>query len=255
MAPDGSLQEQPATRLFLSPPPSAFFPLTPRIKARWIATLSVTERNYLERQSGKRHQEYLLSRALLRQALSLTLSPQTSPLCWQIQSGKQAPPTIEGPHADSWHCAISHSAGRVVVALTNQGPCGVDIELHRPRRNRPELADTFFTAGERALIERTPEPEREIVFYRLWTLKEAWYKSGTQGNFSDILSGLDFSTPAPSPMAQGKLRAWWQEIHGYSLAFAGNQKPVSLTQLLPDEDGMELTNQLREFHAILKAAE
>lgn len=256
MAPNGPLREQLATRLFLSPPPATLPPLTSRITERWKSFLSDAEREYLERQRGKRYREYLLSRALLRHALSLTLSRQVPPSYWQIRYDTQAAPVIEGPKAHDWHCSLSHSAGRVAIALSNQGGCGVDIEIHRFRRNRPQLADSFFTVGERALLDRTPESERETVFYRLWTLKEAWYKTGTQDSFSEILSGLDFSTPVPSSHAgPGGLQVWWQEVNGYSLSFAGHQKPVTLTQLLPDEEGVDITSQLREFIAKPEPAE
>ncbi|WP_152207126.1 4'-phosphopantetheinyl transferase family protein [Marinobacter changyiensis] len=250
MAPDEPLREQLATRLFLSPPPATLPPLASRITDRWISFLSDAERDYLERQRGKRYREYLLSRALLRQALSLTLSPQVPPSYWQIRYGTQAPPAIEGPGVQGWHCTLSHSAGRVAIALSNQGACGVDTEIHRFRRNRSQLVDSFFTAGERALLDRTPESERETVFYRLWTLKEAWYKTGTQDSFSEILSGLDFSTPTCSSRAGSDgLKVWWQEVDGYSLSFAGHHKPTTLTQLLPDEEGVDITNQLHEFIA------
>lgn len=256
MAPNGSLREQVATRLFLSPPPATLPPLTSRITDRWKSFLSNAEQDYLERQRGKRYREYLLSRALLRQALSLTLSMQVPPSHWQIRYGSQAPPAIEGPEAHDWHCSLSHSAGRVAIALSNQGGCGVDIEIHRFRRNRPQLANSFFTVGERALLDRTPESEKDTVFYRLWTLKEAWYKTGKQGSFSDILSGLDFSSPAASSRAgPGRLKVWWQEVVGYSLSFAGHEKPVTLTQLLPDEVEVDITNQLHEFIATPEPAE
>lgn len=235
MAKGGQHTEQPISRLFLSPP----FPTSPtdRQAAHWLTCLNQDERNILANYQGKRHIEYLLSRALLRHALTATIAPEQPLDTWTIDYPADSPPALTAVAAQGWHCSLAHSRKRVAVALSNRGACGIDIECHRPRHNRPQLAQTYFTAGEQAFLEQLPETERETAFYRLWTLKEAWYKADGRRAFSSILGGLDFSETSDQTALQTPLQAWWQELDGFSLAFAGNVPPTSLWQGWPDQEG------------------
>jgi len=73
------------------------------------------------------------------------------------------------PEKSEAHMSISHSHGILVVALHNNGPVGVDIELIRDKVVR--VQHKYLTTQE---IEETQgEVERLITF---WAAKEALYK-------------------------------------------------------------------------------
>jgi hypothetical protein len=79
-----------------------------------------------------------------------------------------------GPVSES----LSHSGGYAALAQARVQPVlrlGVDLELHRARR-RLDVASTVFTKSEMRALEAAPEPEREHLFYSIWTVKEALAK-------------------------------------------------------------------------------
>lgn len=79
----------------------------------------------------ERRQEYLVSRALLRQLLAERLQQPAASL--QFCNGPHGKP---GLHDDAWQFNLSHSGSWLVLALCPQGPLGVDIELGK-RRHHP----------------------------------------------------------------------------------------------------------------------
>lgn len=69
---------------------------------------------------------------------------------------------------------LSHS-GEWVVCATDRAPIGIDIEMVRPVNI--DLARLYFSTAEyRSLIGKT-EPEKNRLFFDLWTLKESYIKA------------------------------------------------------------------------------
>lgn len=72
--------------------------------------------------------------------------------------------------------SMSHSGGFAALARVHPAMrIAVDLELHRARR-RQEAASTVFTKSEMRALEAAPGPEREQLFYAIWTVKEALAK-------------------------------------------------------------------------------
>jgi 4'-phosphopantetheinyl transferase len=74
--------------------------------------------------------------------------------------------------------SMTHSSGYAALALARVRPMlrlGVDLELHRARRNL-EAASAVFTKSEMRALETAPGAEREQLFYAIWTVKEALAK-------------------------------------------------------------------------------
>ena len=65
---------------------------------------------------------------------------------------------------------LSHSGDRALVAVSRQGPVGVDIERIKAGRPMERIAARMFSAEETA---RAATP---LGFYRCWTAKEAYAK-------------------------------------------------------------------------------
>lgn len=70
--------------------------------------------------------------------------------------------------------SISHSQSDIMCALSN-APVGVDIEHIGPLPYRA-IAHRFFTYGECCALFNTPDAFQLRYFYRLWTLKESYFK-------------------------------------------------------------------------------
>jgi Phosphopantetheinyl transferase len=78
-----------------------------------------------------------------------------------------------------FHFSISHTKGAIALAVAAR-PCGVDIELLRPRRVSRRLLARFFTPEEQAWIAEDPDAEA-ARFLSLWTRKEAYTKRDGRG--------------------------------------------------------------------------
>lgn len=77
--------------------------------------------------------------------------------------------------------SISHSKNALAVAVSC-APVGVDIErVSAPRAE--EMARRFLTERELALFENTPKEQKEEVWIRLWTAKEAAFKAKHKPHF------------------------------------------------------------------------
>lgn len=84
---------------------------------------------------------------------------------------------------------MSHANGIAVCLMTDR-ECGVDCEGVRPYR--PNVVKRAFSDSEKQLIENAPESERDLLFFRLWTLKEAYVKAIGIG-ISYPLNTVEFS--------------------------------------------------------------
>ena len=70
--------------------------------------------------------------------------------------------------------------------------CGIDCEKIRPTRTN--VMRRAFSETEKALVENSPESERDLMFTRLWTLKEAYGKAIGKGiNYSMNVTDFSFN--------------------------------------------------------------
>ncbi len=76
------------------------------------------------------------------------------------------------------HFNISHSEG-IAACIVENRQCGIDCE--KVREYRPNVMKRAFSEKEQALIEAAPENERDMLFFTLWTLKEAYIKAIGKG--------------------------------------------------------------------------
>ena len=76
------------------------------------------------------------------------------------------------------HYNISHSDG-IAAAMVSEYECGIDCERVRPYR--PSVFGRCYSEAERRAVESAPESERDLLFFKLWTLKEAYVKALGKG--------------------------------------------------------------------------
>lgn len=109
---------------------------------------------------------------------------------------------------------LSHSGAAAVLAIARGVELGVDLET--PGRVRPfvALARRYFRPAEAQAVEAAAEADRESVFLRLWTAKEAVLKALGRG-LAFGLDRLEFDLAAPQPAlawiaGEGGAAAHWQ---------------------------------------------
>jgi len=79
---------------------------------------------------------------------------------------------LEGPA----FLSISHCAGWIAAAVSSVGPIGVDVE--EVARRRPQFYQFYFSDAERRWMLDAPATERDRLGMLLWTIKEAFLKTG-----------------------------------------------------------------------------
>ena len=131
----------------------------------------------------------LASAALARAFLAYRLGGTA--LDWQIvPDAAGAPRALFRNNPFPVHLTRSHSAGFAIVAISTDGPIGVDVERIAPHVSDPGFADHWFSGEERAYLAGAGADRQEAArrFFRLWTLKEAYLKA----------RGLGFALPPDS---------------------------------------------------------
>lgn len=76
------------------------------------------------------------------------------------------------PDTPELHFNLSHCSG-LAACLLSPSECGVDVERRRPLRNK--VAKRVFSSDEQKALAESEDPD--MLFTRLWTLKEAYVKA------------------------------------------------------------------------------
>ncbi|RAG85054.1 4-phosphopantetheinyl transferase [Streptacidiphilus pinicola] len=174
----------------------------------WFGLLDSTE---VARCSSFR-QEADLARFVTGRVLAKTA------LAFLVGSGPEAVrllarcPDCGGPHgkprvlgaAEGWELSISHSDERVVVAVSEGVPLGVDIERFEPWQGSglPPEYDLVLTAAERAALDRIPQERRARAALSYWTRKEAVLKATGEG-LNTPMTDFSLSGPDQPPVLLG----------------------------------------------------
>ena len=149
-------------------------------------------------QAEARRAQFLAARWQARSLLARALGG--TPLDWVLEAPSDAPPRIAG--RDDLFLSISHSGERTACALASL-PVGLDLEQPRRHRDIAGLIALCCTPREQAMFAGAPPGEREVLFYQLWTVKEAWLKRRREWVAPRRLAQLDCA-----PDAQGEVRCW-----------------------------------------------
>ena len=136
------------------------------------ALLSPRERARADRFVYDHHRRrYTVAQAHLRRVLGDLTGNHPANICFNF--GEHGKPFLaDGPVFNQ-----SHSAERVMIGVAAEGRLGIDIEKRRTVRLMSEIAGKNFTSDESEFFHRTPSPNRQRVFFELWTCKEAFLKA------------------------------------------------------------------------------
>jgi 4'-phosphopantetheinyl transferase len=117
---------------------------------------------------------HALTRAMLSE---VTGKPSTR---WRFVEGKYGRPEIASScETGGLRFNVSHTRGLVACAVAYRS-VGVDVESadHMPD---PRIADTVFAPEEALVLKSAPPALQRVLFFRLWTLKEAFIKATGEG--------------------------------------------------------------------------
>lgn len=76
---------------------------------------------------------------------------------------------------------LSYRAQWALLAVSNHGEVGVDVEEMRPVAGAAALVDYLFSPAERVVLQTARPAAWRKLFYAIWTRKEAWAKCSGMG--------------------------------------------------------------------------
>lgn len=117
---------------------------------------------------------FAVGRAILRALMAERL--RCRPAEVGFERGPDGKPSVAGGEA---HFSFSRSAGHALVAISSQGPLGVDLERDVFMDDAVRLARRRFTARESRLVDSSERAHE--TFLRIWTRKEALLKALGRG--------------------------------------------------------------------------
>ena len=119
---------------------------------------------------------YILVRGRLRELLGHYLG--LVPHAVRLEPGPHGKPELaSGQTAGGPHFNVAHSGRLACIAVTIEGPVGVDVERIRPDVAASGLAERFFSPPEVAELRALPPEGQERAFFECWTRKEAYIKA------------------------------------------------------------------------------
>ena len=160
-------------------------PATASLLASAYDLLSPEEQQRAARmRSGIARDEFIAARGSLRWLLARALATrnlQLAPALLPIEVATHGKPLLALAGAPQF--SVSHSQGLILIALADaESAVGVDLEAVDRNVEALHIAEDHFTASEFQQIQAAADgPERNTVFYRCWTRKEAITKADGRG--------------------------------------------------------------------------
>ena len=142
--------------------------------------------------------QFALAHGGIRALLARYLGLEPSVLRFQI--GPTGKPALvgRGPSDRDLRFNLSHSHGRMLVAVADGQDVGIDLEQVRENVEALNLAERFYTTREYEWMKTLAISDHALQFYRLWVGKEAVLKGQGIGIPSLQQCGIDTSTSSRS---------------------------------------------------------
>lgn len=138
---------------------------------------------------------HLLARAVLGEHLGTT--PSKVRFSRECRCGDRTHGKPFVPRA-AVEFSISHTAARAVVALSEAGRVGVDVERIGEPADHTAMAEIILASGELAGWRALPPAARHLGLLRYWTRKEAVLKATGEGLMRP-LTEIVVAEPAAAP--------------------------------------------------------
>lgn len=148
-------------------------------------TLEPREARRREREREDVWRRRVTARAGLRLALGRHLD--RDPRSLRFSTGPNGKPVLEATGERLPPCFnLTHSGELCLIAISERGAVGVDVEAIRERPHRDRLVETRLAPSEADEILGCSGDERTRAFYRCWTRKEAYLKALGLGLTGDL---------------------------------------------------------------------
>jgi 4'-phosphopantetheinyl transferase len=122
---------------------------------------------------------YLVCHGILRSILGRYL--KLPPHRVEYSYGYDGKPRARSHNGGLISFNMSHSRGMALFAIAGGPMVGVDLEFIQPVDGLKDITTRFFAADEISILLGSNNEIREEVFYRHWTLKEAYIKALGEG--------------------------------------------------------------------------
>lgn len=159
--------------------------------------------------------KFIAARGRLRHILAAYLDVQPNAIGFEY--GPYGKPQLSSPKTDvRLQFNVSHSGDLALVAVAWGRRVGIDLEDARRECAYLEIANSVFSAHERAALAALPEAQQRMAFYTIWTRKEAFIKAHGEG-LSYPLDRFSVSAELDGPvtlaLADGAGEGRWT-LHG-----------------------------------------
>lgn len=128
----------------------------------------------------------LISRAAVRYCLSC-YADDIAPSQWQLARSEKGKPHLQQPAPLPLAFNLSHSGHWLAIAVIARGEIGLDVQEYKETPAPLKLAQRYFHPKELEQLQACENEQRQELFYRIWTLKEAFLKARGTG----IVTGLE----------------------------------------------------------------
>jgi 4'-phosphopantetheinyl transferase len=127
----------------------------------------------------KEKKRFAVRRGALRVVLSQILN--IAPEKIQIYKGAQGKPETVGVFFNT-----SYAEDKLLIAVSDHGPVGIDIEKFDESFWSMEAEDAVFSNKEKFIAASLSLQMRKEYFFHVWTKKEAWLKGLGEGILKDL---------------------------------------------------------------------
>lgn len=147
----------------------------------WLSLLDQTEAERAARFVFERDRRtYVLSHALVR--LMLSGFANVDPAAWRFEANAHGKPRVVGPVGyEDLRFNLSHTRGGALCGVVGGAEIGVDIETLDRATDHLGLCERYFSRSETAALRAAPVERQREMFFRFWTLKEAYIKARGMG--------------------------------------------------------------------------
>lgn len=185
----------------------------------WIASVHSVPEALLSAQEVEKQRSISLSsvacrfegaRKLLRYLFHLYLKSADA----EMETTVQGKPFLKA--FPEFHFNITHSQDVVMIALS-QGSVGIDLERGK-KLNEVAIARRFFAPEELLLINEYQQEQRQEIFFKLWTAKEATLKADGQGIANGMKESVAQMDKEQVSFVHFKKKSWniysWKLLEG-----------------------------------------
>jgi len=173
--------------------------------------LKRAERFYF--QNDRAH--FIAARGVLRTILGRYLNRNPDELRFSYNHyGK--PSLVTAGSEDKLCFNVSHSYGIALIGVTQNREVGIDLERIRKDFSYQQIAESFFSPFENAVLRSLPVHLQQKAFFTGWTRKEAYIKAVGKG-LSIPLNKFDVTLAPGEPAALLNFQENPQEVSRWTL--------------------------------------